>query len=123
MPILEFTVVLRDGESLAQDLAQRLADAAAPVLAAAPATVWVTLDELPGHRYAENGAAAADTPRPVFIRITQAGDATPADRAAEARALVTVLAPLLARDPAHVHLIYAPPGAGRVAFGGRLRTD
>lgn len=123
MPILEFTVVLRDGEALGDDLAQRLADAAAPVFAAAPGNVWVTLAELPGHCYAENGCAVADTPRPVFVRITQAGDAAPADRAAEACALVTALAPLLARDPTQVHLIYAPPGAGRIAFGGRLRTD
>jgi phenylpyruvate tautomerase PptA (4-oxalocrotonate tautomerase family) len=123
MPVLEFTVILRDGESLAPDLAQRLADAAASVFATAPGTVWVSLNELPGHRYAENGGAAADTPRPVFVRITQAADAAPADRADQARKLVATLAPLLARDPSHVHLIYAPPGMGRVAFGGRLRTD
>jgi phenylpyruvate tautomerase PptA (4-oxalocrotonate tautomerase family) len=127
MPMLDVTVVLRDGESLARDvgqrLAQRLADAAGPVFAAAPGTVWVTLTDVPGHHYAENGVATADTPRPVFVRITLAADAPPADRADQARRLVATLAPLLARDPSHVHLIYAPPGAGRVAFGGRLRTD
>jgi phenylpyruvate tautomerase PptA (4-oxalocrotonate tautomerase family) len=122
MPFLEVTVVLRDGEALAHDLAQRLADAAAPILAAAPGTVWVSVDQLPGQCYAENHSPAADTPRPVFVRITQASEPVPADRATEARALTAALAPLLARDPAHVHLIYTPPGIGRVAFGGRLRT-
>jgi phenylpyruvate tautomerase PptA (4-oxalocrotonate tautomerase family) len=123
MPMLDVTVVLRDGESLAHDLAQRLADASAPVFAAAPGTVWVTLTDMPGHRHAENGVAAAEAPRPVLVRITQASGAAPAERADQARRLVATLAPLLARDPSHVHLIYAPPGAGRIAFGGRLRTD
>jgi phenylpyruvate tautomerase PptA (4-oxalocrotonate tautomerase family) len=123
MPMLDVTVVLHGGESLARDLAQRLADAAAPVFAAAPGTVWVTLTDVPGHRYAESSCAVADTPRPAFVRITQSGEPAPADRADQARRLVATLAPLLSRDPSHVHLIYAPPGAGRIAFGGRLRTD
>jgi hypothetical protein len=53
--------------------------------------------------------------------VLQAAPAEGERRAVEALALAHALAPLLARPPDRVHLIYEPPAAGRVAFGGRLR--
>lgn len=120
MPILDVTAVLRDGETLAADLSRQLADAAGRVFGAAPGTVWVTLHTLPADRYAENGTAAADTPRPVLVRVLKATEDATDARADEAATLACALAACLAREPAQVHLIYEPAGSGRVAFGGRL---
>lgn len=120
MPILDVTVVLRDGETPAPDLSRRLADAAGRVFGAAPGTVWVALHTLPADRYAENDTMAADTPQPVLVRVLKSTDDTPDARAAEAAALAAALAACMARDTARVHLIYEPAGNGRVAFGGRI---
>lgn len=119
MPILDVTVVLRDGETLAPDLSRRLADAASRVFGTAPGTVWVALHALAADRYAENDTTTADTPQPVLVRVLKATDAADV-RAAEAAALAAALAACLSRDTARVHLIYEPAGAGRVAFGGHL---
>lgn len=120
MPILDVTLVLRDGETLAADLSRQLADAAGRVFGAAPGTVWVTLHTLPADRYAENDTLAADTPRPVLVRVIKATDDAADVRAAEAAALAAALAACLAREAAQVHLIYEPAGAARAAFGGKL---
>jgi phenylpyruvate tautomerase PptA (4-oxalocrotonate tautomerase family) len=122
MPILDVTIVLGPGETLPADLAQRLADAAGHVFAAPPGRVWVTLHAEPADHYAENATARADTPRPVLVRLTQAVPAEASARAAQATALTQALAAALDRDSSLVHLIYEPPAAGRIAFGGRLRS-
>jgi len=122
MPILDVTLVLDDGASPAPDLAQRLADAAGRHFGAVPGTVWVSVHALPAASYAENGAATANTPRPVFVRLLQAAAGDPAGRADEAAALTQRLAQVLGRDPDCVHLLFEPAAAGRIAFGGRLRT-
>lgn len=120
MPILDVTLVLRDGETPAPDLAQQLGDAAGHVFGAAAGTVWVAVRALPTERYAENAVARADTPLPAFVRVIKAEDDPAEIRAAEAAALSAALAARLGRPAALVHLIYEPAGAGRVAFGGRL---
>lgn len=40
--------------------------------------------------------------------------------ASEAAALASAIAQVTGRAVEHVHLIYEPPGRGRVAFGGEL---
>jgi len=121
MPILDVTVALRPSESLAEDLARRLADAAAGVLGTPAGQVWVTLGTLAPTAYAENGIAAADTPRPAFVRVLMAHVDGPATLGPQAAALARALAPALGREPDLVHLIYEPAASGRIAFGGRLR--
>jgi phenylpyruvate tautomerase PptA (4-oxalocrotonate tautomerase family) len=121
MPILDVTVALRPGESLAPHLARRVADAVAAVVGAPAGSVWVTITALPTQAYAENGVAAAATPRPAFVRILKSRLDEPAALAAEAAALVRALAPLLDRPADLVHLIYEPAASGRIAFGGSLR--
>ena len=121
MPILEISIVVGDDEAMTTDLPRRLADAAADVFGAAAGTVWVRLQRIAAADYAENGTAAADTPRPAWVRVLQATPAEGERRAVEALALAHALAPLLARPAERIHLIYEPPAAGRVAFGGRLR--
>jgi phenylpyruvate tautomerase PptA (4-oxalocrotonate tautomerase family) len=118
MPVVDVQLVLAAGELVPEGAAQRLANAVARVLQAPPGRVWVRVTVLPEGCYAENDTPAA--PRPVFVRVLHA-DAPPSSHAAtEAAALAHAVAECLTRDPENVHIEYAPPGRGRVAFGGKL---
>jgi phenylpyruvate tautomerase PptA (4-oxalocrotonate tautomerase family) len=119
MPILEVELIRApDDAPRAPGLSSSLADAAALVLRAEPGRVWVRYRERPADDYAENGIH--DPPHPVFVSVLRRELPPRAELAVEASALATALAPLLGRPIELVHVIYEPPGAGRVAFGGRL---
>ena len=120
MPILDVTLVLRDPSRPRSGLAAAMADAAGAVFGAPPGRVWVRLAVLPATDYAENGVAPDALPTPVFVTVLHArppqGDAL----AAQARALSSALGAAAGCASEQVHIVYAPAGAGRVAFGGRL---
>ncbi len=119
MPILEIEII--GDPTPTPGLARILADAAATVLAPArQGATWVRLRRLHPQDYAENGADAAETPWPVFVRVLVAGALDEAARAAISPQLCSALAQACGRPEQHVHLIWEPPAAGRVAFGGRL---
>ena len=122
MPILDVEAVVAEGQKLDPLLAQRLADAAAAVFGSAPGRVWVRLHPLPAAHYAENGGAAADADaeRPVFVTVLHAHPPEGQARVSETALLTTALAQTIGRAAERVHVQYAPPGAGRQAFGGRL---
>lgn len=110
MPVLDITVV---GAPDDPALASRLAGAAVRVLRAE--RTRVRLHRLARSDYAESGT---DAPAPVFVSLLLA-DAPP-ERAALARELAAAIAEVVDRPSASVHVLFEPPGAGRVAFGGVL---
>jgi len=69
MPILDIEIVGDVAESNAGEFAQALADEAARVFAAKPATTWVRVHTLARMCYAENGAAVAPSDLPVFVTV------------------------------------------------------
>ena len=69
--------------------------------------------------YAENGVPDLAV-APVFVRILKHDGAAAID--AEAAALARAVATACGRSVENVHVIYEPPGAGRVAFGGHLAS-
>ena len=119
MPILDVELVRGPAEpQRGAAFGRALADAAALVLGAERGRVWVRLRELDAIDYAENGVD--DPPQPAFVRVLRRELPGPAELKVEAAALAAALAPLLGRPVDLVHVIYEPPGAGRVAFGGHL---
>ena len=64
MPIIDVEIV--GSESVANDIATRLADMAGQVFCSPPASTWVRVRLLPRHLYAENGT---ETPIPDQARI------------------------------------------------------
>jgi phenylpyruvate tautomerase PptA (4-oxalocrotonate tautomerase family) len=120
MPIIDLTLVLAPGTAPPAGLAQRVADVAGDLLGAAAGHLWVRLDSWPTERYAENHAVLAADELPAFVRILHARPPTGAALDHEVQVLTRALAECLARPPTAVHLEYAPAGAGRMAFGGRL---
>ena len=99
--------------------ADALADVIGDALHLPPGRVWVRLHPLPAEHYAENGGPLQGA-LPVFITILHARPPTGEALKAEVAALTQAVAGVCARPAERVHVEYAPAGAGRIAFGGRL---
>lgn len=100
------------------EMAAALADAIGDALQQPPGRVWVRLHRL---HHAENGGPLAGA-APVFVTLLHAHPPTGEALLAEIAAVTAAVARASGRPRERVHLEYAPPGAGRMAFGGRLVT-
>ena len=120
MPIVDVHPVVSASRKLPENAAQTLADSISRVLNARRGRVWVRVTELPDGQYAENGATLADNDLPVFVRVLHADWPEEDTRGKEAVALAASVAACLGRQVEQVHIEYAPPGRGRIAFGGKL---
>jgi phenylpyruvate tautomerase PptA (4-oxalocrotonate tautomerase family) len=118
MPILEVEVVLAVGERLPAGMAATLAEAAAGVFRSPEGSTWVRLHELPADRYAENGGESCFMP--VFVHVLKAQLPSEKDLEREAAELAAAVATVCGGPVENVHIIYEPPAAGRIAFGGKL---
>ena len=119
MPMLTIEITGDAGEYPA-GLSARLADAAAAVFDSPPGETWVRLRRLDAADYAENAGGPPPGVRPVFVSVIEAHPPEGAARARRAVALAAAIAAACDRPVENVHVIYEPPGAGRVAFGGHL---
>lgn len=118
MPIVDVEVV-EGGECADARFARALADALGEAFASPPGHTWVRLRLLPQACYAENGDVASGAP-PVFVTVLQAKPATGATLRDEVLRVTAAVARAVGRPADRVHVQYAPAGAGRQAFGGRL---
>jgi phenylpyruvate tautomerase PptA (4-oxalocrotonate tautomerase family) len=118
VPILDVEVVGPLARAAKRRLADRLADACGELLDLPKGRTWVRLRFLPLDQYGEHGGVP-DGARPVFVRVLRAAPPTGRSLAREMQALGAAVAKACARPPENVHVFYEPPGAGRVAFGGR----
>jgi phenylpyruvate tautomerase PptA (4-oxalocrotonate tautomerase family) len=123
MPILEVEVVVGETDRLPSDLAARLADAAGEVFGAPAGRIWVRLRALPREQYAENGGGPPAGVLPVFVKVLKARQASPEELRREVQELTEAIAGACGRPMDNVHVVYAPKGAGRAAFGGRLVAE
>jgi phenylpyruvate tautomerase PptA (4-oxalocrotonate tautomerase family) len=121
MPILDVEVVGELPDRVGQGLAPRIADAASRVLDSPPQSTWVKIRFLPADHYAENEGGPPAGTEPVLVSVLQADPPRGDDLAALAERLTAAIAGACERSVDGVHLIFEPPAAGRVAFGGRLR--
>lgn len=117
MPIVDIEIVGNLPAAEVATLAPVLADTIGATLAAPPGRTWVRMRLLAPDAYAENGGAPGGD-LPVFVTITRRE--LPAELAAEATAVCAVVAAATGRARDRVHVEYAPPAAGRIAFGGVL---
>ncbi|MDQ8205750.1 hypothetical protein [Pelagicoccus sp. SDUM812003] len=121
MPILDFSIVLQESEILDSDLAQRLANKAASILASAPGTVWVRLHPIPKNNYAENGIDERDAPSPVFVEILKSKNEDMKTRTNEIMLFSSEFSKILNRPVENIHILYLPEASGRIAFGGKVK--
>lgn len=121
MPILEVELTGGVAGSTRAGLAQRLADAAGAVFGSAPGETWVRLRDTHPGNYAENATDTfAAAIHPVFVRVLKRALPDQPALTKEIQALTAAVALATGRPADQVHVAYDPPGAGRVAFGGRL---
>ncbi len=120
MPILDVEIVGDLPEPAQNGLARRLADAAGEVLRSRPQGTWVKVRFLEEHAYAENAGGPDAGVSPVFVRVLKRGLTSGEALKSEIEALTKAIAAACGRATENVHIIYEPPGAGRVAFGGQL---
>jgi phenylpyruvate tautomerase PptA (4-oxalocrotonate tautomerase family) len=120
MPIVDVRIVSEAALRDAAGLARALADTLGQTFDAAPGRVWVRLDTLPAAQYAENGETLAADGLPVFVTVLHAHLPSPAALEKQASAIARSVAGVTGRSIDRVHVEFAPAGAGRVAFGGRM---
>ena len=121
MPIVDIQIVANSG-SLPEDMASKLANALGSAFGAAPGRVWVRLSVLASSSYAENEIDRDSSALPTFVRVLHA-DLPPTDSLTiEAKTVAKAVGNSLGRPSALVHVEYAPPGRGCIAFGGNLLT-
>jgi len=122
MPIVDIEVIGRLPARGSASAARALADALGRTFATPPGRTWVRLRVTPASRYAENGIRSVASELPVFVTVLHAHPPRDSTLAAEIAAVTQAVAAGLGRPPERVHVQYAPPGAGRQAFGGTLVT-
>lgn len=120
MPLVEIELIGGASAEPAPNLARAFADALGAIFRSAPAQTWVRVRALPATSYAENGVDAPPGAQAVFVAITKRTLPDSAALEREAAEVAAAVGRICARPPERVHVIYEPPAAGRVAFGGRL---
>ncbi len=120
MPVIDIELVRAAEEPAGAVSAGMLADAIGATLRSPPGRTWVRLRWLADAAYAENGGLPAGGDLPVFVTVLHARPPVGEALLAELQALTRVVADGTGRPPDRVHVQYAPPGAGRQGFGGRL---
>ena len=120
MPIVDIELVVAANPVVGQGTARALADAIGQALGAPAARVWVRLHRLDAADYAENEVDNDVNALPVFVTILHARPPGGEARADEMQTLAVAVAAVLGRPQERVHVEYAAPGAGRIAFGGKL---
>ena len=100
---------------------KNLTDELGELFNSAPGGTWLKLRYLPRQHYAENETTLSRAIRPTFVEVLKRdADTSATDRATEAARIAEIVAQHFDRPIANTHIIYAPSGAGRVAFGGTL---
>ena len=75
---------------------------------------------IPCDHYAESGGGPPDGVYPVFVSVLKARLPAPDALRIEVARLTAAVAEATGRPEEHIHIVYLPAGAGRVAFGGDL---
>lgn len=121
MPIVDVQIVCKQGaDAQPAPPAQALADQLGQVFGSGPGRTWVRIHTLPDCAYAENGVGAEDDGLPAFVTVLHAHPPAGEALAGEVLAVSEAVAAWLGRPVERVHVQYAPAGAGRQAFGGKL---
>jgi phenylpyruvate tautomerase PptA (4-oxalocrotonate tautomerase family) len=120
MPIVQVEIVVQPEAPIPTDLAARLADALGALWTSPPQGTWVKVTPLDARLYAENGGGPLPEVAPIFVTVLKAHLPSVEQLREETRAIAAIVAACSSRDQTHVHVLFQPPAAGRIAFGGEL---
>jgi phenylpyruvate tautomerase PptA (4-oxalocrotonate tautomerase family) len=121
VPIVTIQIVASNNENTysAECLAQ-LSDSLGSIFNSNAGGTWVKLEYLDRSHYAENETHPDENIQPTFVEVLKRTLPEQETLAREAEQIAAVVAHVLSRPLENVHIIYLPPGEGRVAFGGKL---
>jgi phenylpyruvate tautomerase PptA (4-oxalocrotonate tautomerase family) len=121
MPIVTVQPVVGDagGGPSPQDV-QALADRLGELFSGQPGSTWIKVNCLSRSHYAEDRSPLPAAVRPVFVEVLKRSLPERQRLALEADRVAQVVAEVLGRTKENIHVLYLPPGEGRIAFGGRL---
>ena len=123
MPIVTIQVVISsNGETYSATDVARLSDRLGSIFNSEPGGTWVKLEYLDRSNYAENEMELDSNIQPTFVEVLKRSLPDQDILATEAQEIATEVARTLSRPLENVHIIYLPPGEGRIAFGGQLLT-
>ena len=120
MPIVDVQVVCKTPQQVCTVSAQALADSLGRVFQSESGHTWVRTHTLADIAYAENGTTLSDSELPAFVTVMHLRPPVGEALAIEVQAVTVAVAKCIGRPKERVHVQYAPPGAGRQAFGGKL---
>ena len=120
MLIVDVLVVCKTPEHVRAVSAQALADSLGEVFQSAPGRTWVRAQTMAAAAYAENGVRLDDSELPAFVTVTHSHLPESGALAIEVQVVTEAVAKCIGRTNERVHVQYAPPGAGRLALGGKL---
>lgn len=119
MPLVEVEIVLKPNEVIQDEIASKVADQLGQIFNSPKGGTWVKLHTLSESNYAENGGRD-DGVYPIFVSVLKAKLPPQDEIQAEVEKITSAVAQTCNRPPTLVHVIYAPQGSGRVAFGGKI---
>lgn len=120
MPILDIEVVVIENEAIDSSWAQQIADAGGGIFGTLPGRTWVRVRGLHRSNYAENGIKLAANLQPVFVSVLKS-QLPPVDALrVESHKLTLEISRIVERPVENVHVLYLPPAAERLSFGGIL---
>ena len=124
MPIVTIQAVVAESEQkYAADTIQKLADSLGEIFESDPSSTWIKMIYLDRNQYAENDAVIEEAVRPTFVDILKRYLPDHDSLSTEAQRVADAVAQILTRPRENVHIVYLPPGMGRVAFGGNLLRE
>ena len=120
MPIFDVRYVASESIQAQAPSAQELADALGKALGSPLGRTWVRLHAHLAALYAENEVRVEEAEYPVFVTVLLAHLPNSEARPEQVRAITAAVAKCFVRPEERIHVEYAPAGAGRLAFGGKL---
>jgi phenylpyruvate tautomerase PptA (4-oxalocrotonate tautomerase family) len=122
MPILDIEIIDDDPPRghYPRAAARAIADEVGAVLGSGPSATWVKLRYLPRDSYAESGGDVPHEIRPTFVSVLLAQLPAIDVLRQHAERIAAAVSGALDRPRENVHVLFHPPGVGRIAFGGRL---
>jgi len=119
MPIVEVEIVIKPNEVIQNEIAPKLADQLGQIFDSPKGGTWIKLHTLSENNYAENGGREEGV-YPIFVSVLKAKVPPPEEFQPEVDKITGAVAQICDRPPTLIHVIYAPQGSGRVAFGGKI---
>ncbi len=124
MPIVTLEYVQSDENDRIDPITlQSLTDSLGALFTSPPGNTWVSVRYIDRTEYAENETKVPARVKPTFVHILLRTLPEENQLLVLADKAASTVAKVLSRQQENTHIIFAPEGYGRVAFGGKLITD